>query len=239
MKFAKFFIVCVTLSLVSCATTPGVGVRPDFEGIRLTMIAVPSTYSTTTFGLRAYERRGVERAYELAATRWLMHRGIAVIDAQTLKSHLTRQGVSRASQDELDLKKPLTDYFEAESTERKTQAVRALWDRGALPTRALLFTEVVYQSEGYCQDTEVVGPHHIVTGDAASDHPCIISHFQAKLIDAQTGATMWHNRALIEHRVTVSIEARARTIDQAIHQTFSGPFGFASLIDVSRQSSTR
>ncbi len=232
MKFVGILI--MALFSFSCASPNTVGVRPEFETSRVKTIAMMPTYSVGGFGMTAREREIVERMYEFETIYWLEAQGFEVVRPDELQAAVQDRESQELYDEVVELDHSLNRYFEdappqAESIERTS--LRELWTRKALPTRAILFTEVVYQTDGTCRTaasehteySEVVGP-------AESDQPCIISHFQAKLVDAESGVTMWHNRMLRELRGDLTPLHRAENIGAVVETTFAGPYGITPFI---------
>lgn len=190
------------------------------------------TYSVGGFGMTEREREIVERTYQIQTIRWLEAHGFAVIEPDELATQFSSEDSRALYLEIVDLNESLDTYFEGVSGIESIEltSLKELWEQGELPSKTLLFSEVVYQSDGICRIraseftelSEVIGPSE-ETG------PCIISHFQAKLVDAESGATMWHNRMLREVRVETSPRQRAENIEAVVKHTFTGPHGLTTL----------
>lgn len=225
--------------LLSCASGPQTGVRTDFQQVELESVAVAPFYERGSFGLDTDRRQQLRDEYERAAVDALEASGFEVVDAQTLRHHLTERDAWRDFEDGVSLRSALTGYFEPgdDGTRRSIEiaTIQDLADAGTLPVDALLFGEIVYHSRGTCRHrADDHNPYaRVTTGPATPDElprPCISSHFQAKLVDAGTGYTMWFNRTFIEtHTDYVDRDVGLQTIARTVRATLTEDGGLTSL----------
>lgn len=225
--------------VAACASAPDIGVRDDFEENRVTSVAIVPFYSSASFGLPASQLRDIEEAYERAAHQSLRRQGFQVVDARTLRHHLTEHDRWRDFEDGIRLRTGLTHYFEPDPRRDRQSieitTIRHLATDGLLPADTLLFGEVIYHSQGHCReqaDDHVDLAHLSVTDSAPSNapRPCVTSHFRAKLVEATTGRTMWLNQMLVEtHTGQVDADTVTNTIGLAVDFTFENDDGLTPL----------
>lgn len=229
----------LTMFAISCASGPDTGVRADFEQRQVDRVAVVPFYSSSTFGIDAELFDTIHDQYEQAAVEALSMQGFDVVGSQTLRHQMTELDMWDDFRDGIRLRQSLEAYFEPapagsnDSIEIRT--VRQLASQGGLPARALLFGEIVYHSQGTCR--EKASDHNSyaelqITSSAPSllPRPCVSSHFQAKLVDAATGHTMWFNRVFIEtHSGNTDDATVSDTITAAVHATIAGDDGPATI----------
>lgn len=224
----------------ACATTPATGIRGNYRKSQLQSTALLPFFATSRFGLsdEQFDRR-FDWA-EQTAVEWLQERGVDVtppdetrsfLQAQSRWRHFAADGIFRSA---LDLS------FESaprrESRQTQTDLLQKLHQTDQLPARFVLFGELVYQTSGTCTtlaDDYTDRAQVVVTPDAPADlpRPCIVSHFQARLVDAETGSTVWYNRRLREVHVPELTEKWVRTnIRNVVLDTLGGRDGLDRIV---------
>jgi hypothetical protein len=238
----------LALSVVvsACATAPQVGVRASYQGASVATIALVPFYALASFGLEDDALKELMRSYEEAATRWLSRRGFEVIDSRSFEHHLTELGVWHEFREGVLLREALTAYFEPTerglATSIEVATLKRFAEQGLLPAPSLFFGELIYHSDGLCQNDPRRFTSYAqtqVTREAPGDYPrpCVTSHFQAKLVDASSGHTMWYNRMLLEtHSDRVDSQLIESTIAAAVQQTLASPRGIDRLLPGGREA---
>ncbi len=208
---ASLLLVLATATFVSCAPSAMVkddtGVRSDFHPTLLKEVAVLPFFSTEPFGLSETEQEKVLSFYESVARDELKKLGVEVTDTKALQSV-----TSVAPQDVragLNLTQPLDSLFETLPPERQIAPERRAFLKEyarKAGVQTVLLGQVVYHTSATCPT--VVGSQysqHVVhvggkSAPADVSVPCAVAHFQGKLVNAETGKTIWFNRALREAR---------------------------------------
>jgi hypothetical protein len=177
------------------------------------------------------------RDAESRAVAYLSSRGVDVVTPDALRATLEEAGALERYVEGTPSSRPLDRAFErtpdgAEAIEVAT--LRALAE--ALPPRPILFLELVYYSQATCLTRADEDSRDAVVRvrDGAPDsfpRPCLVGHLQAKLVEHSTGATMWHNRVLLEDHVP-SIDDPARTshMDTLVATLLGGDRGIQTLV---------
>lgn len=226
----------LTLLFGACATAPRVGVREDFAQVTVTSVAAAPLFATSQFGLDGARFASVRETYERAVAQDLRSLGFEVVTPDELHAQLEARGALDQLEDISTFRNGLSGYFEPRPGEREPREVlvlRALHADGALPASTLFVGEIAYQSAGVCtsdprehnQLAQVFVGGKPARGDLAAS-PCVVSHFQAKLVDGETGRTMWQNRFLRELRVAeVTPDVLAENIAATVHTVILGEFG--------------
>lgn len=228
-------LVVVALAITGCATTPSVGVRQDYARHTLRSVAVTPATSQSRFGMRESEWQTIRATYERQTLEELSRLGLRVVSPDQLERDLRARGAWQTFTEVLVPRGEIESRFEPtlwdEEPPLEVVALRKLHADSALPAEAVLVTEIVYQSEGTCdEDPREYSRHAVVVGDPEVASPCIVSHFEAKLVDPATGSTMWHNRQLRERRVPeVDRQARITNIRETVTATIAGPHGLGPL----------
>ena len=224
--------------LPACASTPDTGVRKNFEQAQIRSVAIVPFYSRASFGMDRQKISEVRETYEAVATATLREQGFEVIDPRAFRQHLVELGLWEQFTDGIYLRRSLTTYFEPGSSQTPSVEVltlAALAADDAFPVEALLFGELIYHTQGSCQgspDRFTPYAQLTVTSGAPDSYPrpCVSSHFQAKLVDAQSGHTMWFNRMFHEtHSRHIDDEIARRNITQAVRATIAERAGLESL----------
>lgn len=232
------------LVATGCASTPEVGVRPTFADARVTQVAVLPFYSTSRFSKPPEQHAEILELYQTTAEQWLVEQGFDVVGAEALRAHLEANEALQTLEDGIALRGPLDHYFEPQEdgpVGMEVETLRGLHAAGKLPTDVVLLGEVVYQTDTACRvpTSEYTDYARVITqpdGEPSStgtpeaagsgEVGCVVSHFQAKLVDARTGRTMWHNRFLRELRdPPITEEKRIANIAETVATTLGGDHG--------------
>lgn len=238
-------LIALALGLLACSATPDkkLGLRPGYEQLAVKRVAIVPFYSTGTFGLEDDKLKATISAYERACAEWLINQGFQVLKPEEFRAHLERRSVWKEFQDGVELSLPLWRYFEpgADPTNQTTEVVtlRKLAQAKALPTKTVLVGEIVYQTETTCTQSADGSNTHasvVVSPSAPDDYPrpCIVSHFQAKLVDTDRGDTIWYSRKLREyHDAKLDDGKRQANISEVVALTLGGPYGLDVLSSAS------
>ncbi|QDG49782.1 hypothetical protein FIV42_03220 [Persicimonas caeni] len=212
--------------------------RPDFEQRHVPRVAVAPFYSMGTFSLPADELDEALRSSEEAAIQALEADGFEVVGPRALRQHLAENDAAKAFDEGVLLRSELSNYFEpardAGRPSLEVATIQKLYKEGKLPAEALLFGEVVYHTRTECRvDPTLYNDHADIAGASQTTEeagsPCIVSHFQAKLVYAPTGETMWFNRKLLQTNTgEASLEAARANLTETVGRTLSGPEGLRS-----------
>jgi hypothetical protein len=223
--------------LCGCATTQRYGVRPGFESARFQELVVVPFYSVSPFGLDADRRNEIARAYELQSSVWLRARGVRVLGSDAFWNALDeQQNLRREFTDGLDFTRPLDLLFEDDgSIQRSLEAAvaRAVVNATTLP-KIWLLGEVVYHSRGTCRERAGESDRVrviIASGDGKNPHACVTTHFHARLVDADSGRTIWFGSSLIELRFeNTNDNVSLKAIETAVRSTYSGANGVETVL---------
>ncbi|RAL25414.1 hypothetical protein DL240_04165 [Lujinxingia litoralis] len=242
MMLTRKLLLLFSLALLTlaCASTPDVGVRHDYRSARVRSVAVVPFYAVGTFGLGDDEFELLRLTYQAQAIAWLQKMGFEVMEPEALQHHLSHHELREIFEEGVLLRSALTSYFEP-SNDGQTPGVevltlRTLARQEALPTDTLLIGQIVYHSRGTCrQAPDAFTPYArtSATADTPAGYPrpCVVSHFQAKLVDIHTGHTMWFNRM---HRESygrqINEDLTLHNITRTIQDTLGEGSGLEELI---------
>ncbi len=225
----------MVMAASACATAPKTGVRPAFEQKKVHRVAVVPFYSLSHFSLSDQQLADLLHQSEQAAVEALKADGFEVIEPRAFRQQLAEAGVAHTFDDGVLLRNDLSFYFEparqSGAPALEVATLQKLYQQGKLPAEALLFGEVVYHTRTECQDDATKYNSHAVVSRPDSSKsdgptPCIVSHFQAKLVYAPTGETMWFNRMLLQTDTDQpTADAGRRNMSQAVARTLTGPDG--------------
>ncbi len=229
-------LLATCLLATACATTPALGVRPEFKARAVSSLSIAPAYATSSFGLATDSLDSTLRDAESRAVSYLTSRGFDVIDPATLRASLEERDAWTRFSEGAPSTRPLDRAFErtpdgAEAVEVTT--LRELSD--TLPDRPVLFLELVYYSEVSCiARADEQAPRAVVrVRPGAPDsfpRPCVVGHLQAKLVESGSGVTMWHNRVLLEdHLPGVDDPSRAVHMDALVAMLLGGDDGLENL----------
>ncbi len=222
----------------ACAGPQAVGVRDSFRDANVDQITVVRFYSTSSFGLtpEALDERML--SYEEATIAWLTNAGVKVHSPEDLTQRLEERALLQTYQDGVALERPLAELFEpgSEQAPLESTTLKAIASQGGFPSSALFFAEVVYQTTGTCEgNAKEFNSRAVIlppVDGAEPPTPCVVSHLEAKLVDATSGATMWHNRMLVEQWFKLDEDGAVirQTIVRAVELTLDGPQGVSPLL---------
>ena len=194
-------------------------------------------YSSSAASSSLQEREAIEALYTTQTIESLERLGFEVVSPEALTQGLVEAGAWEAYEAGLTFRHSLNRYFlDLPRTEApEIDALLRLGELGVLPEGAMLFGEVVYQSETTCRvyADETVS-FAVVEGTSRGDGDgvaCVVSHVQSTLIEAKTARMMWINRALVElHVETLDEDARVRGVARAVQRVYEGEGGLAEFI---------
>lgn len=242
---ATLYLMLVLLLAVSgCATTSGegpeLGIRAGYEALNVQRVAVLHVVPESSWGLDDAQLLALLATYETRSTAGLEGLGLEVVDhdavAQALKGTPFQDRLGEA----LDIDRSLGELFEdggdVPSADERLSTVTAIGEH--LGVQAVFLARVVYHTEALCDgtnDSEYTPYVILPDGEPEDDRvPCVVSHFEAKLVDARTGKTIWYNRALREVRARSSDSAHPNattnaeaTVDLVLHE---GPTSLQVLV---------
>lgn len=228
-------------ALAGCRTATPVGVRPEFRQANVQSVVIVPFYQLSSFGAADEERELIKEAYHTRTQRWLTANGFEVTSPQEFQQILTERGAWQTYQDGVILRDSLEVYFEPADADAVNAAaevitLQELAEAGALPKGRLLYGEIVYQSDATCRTS--VSPRdrfssmevHPEAKGMLPPRPCVLAHFQAKLVDPTSGRTMWYNRHLLEYQVSeVDTDAILTAIERVIDAVLGTKKGLLSL----------
>ncbi|RDV39666.1 hypothetical protein DV096_03625 [Bradymonadaceae bacterium TMQ3] len=223
-----------------CASTPDVGVRDDYRSARVRSVAVVPFYASGTFGMPTAHFEPLRMAYQAQAMAWLEDMGFEVIAPDALENHLRERELWEIFDEGVALHGSLHRYFEPvdDQTEPRVEVLtlRTINEQDALPADTLLVGQIVYHSRGICRQSPSSFTRYARTSSTADaptefPRPCVISHFQAKLIDTRTGHTMWFNRMYREfYSRQLNEDITQRNIARTIADTLGDGSGLTELL---------
>lgn len=218
------------------------GMRAGFAPAPDTLVSLSPFYSLSSFSLSPSQHAQMLEDYEAAAAQALAERGYQVKSARQLEHELTEQGLWQEYLQGATLEHDLARYFEpgpqVASVLPAQTLKRLAANQEGLGRSLVLFGQVVYHSHGICQRSASqalrLAPHVEVRrapdAPATLPSPCVVSHFQAKLVEATSGETLWYNKSLLEHYVRNATEqARAQNIKAVVRRVLLGEDGLAGV----------
>jgi hypothetical protein len=195
-----------------CATSADAkaetGIRSGFETVTIGRVAVMPFVTSDAFSMTREARDELVARYEQSAEARLEALGFDFVTAGEIRDGLEPE--TRTQQlARLDLDKPLVELFESTSSEDgaleddRLVFIREIAEKMKVDT--VLIGQVVYHTDAMCSgDGSRFTPHVVYEpGEPTAPGarvPCAVSHFEAKLVHAKTGDTVWYNRALREVR---------------------------------------
>lgn len=205
----------LTLLVGSGCATPRGGMEEVPMGLRdgvlpgsVGRIAILPFAPSDPFGMEPEAQTLMLARYEASAARELGALGFELLSVEELRQGLASDE-ARAELKRLRIDRPLPELFEPDRRQDgaleddRHVLLRELGRR--LEVRTALVGQVIYHTEAVCQGREpnpYANEVAYVTGPPEGDVrvPCVVSHFEAKLVDLETGRTLWYNRALRELR---------------------------------------
>ena len=176
---------------------------------------------------------------ESVVVEWLGERGIRVLPPDRTRDQLVQAKKWEHFTGGGLLRRDLSNSFESaarpQQKESQTQLVRELRAGGEFGTRYVLFGELLYHTTGTCRtrgDQYTDRARVVIAKDAADTlpRPCVVTHFQARLVDADTGTTVWYNRRMRElHARKVEDSHERENIRQVVQTTIAGSDGLGKI----------
>ena len=223
----------------ACATSPDLGARSGYTGATVSRITVAPMYASSSLGApeTLLERR-LELA-ELSAVEALGTFGYRVMGPDQLQASLDREHRWQDYLDGVLLRDDLEDHFEAEprTGEPRLESTSITELADALPTRYVLFGQLVYHTTTTCRvDPVAYQPLAVVEpADATLPSPCAISHVAFKLVDARSGQTMWFNKVFLESRGDDGEELARHNLSRAVAEALVGARGLPHFFEPSAE----
>lgn len=216
------------------------GVRAEYRQSTVTRATVLPFFTLSTFGHDNDDLDARLRWAERAALDWLEKHGIRAEPPEQTRQKLAAASTWNHFTDGGIFVRNLAESFESsprrQRRETQTDLLRKLRTDGHLDHRFVLFGEIVYQTSGTCHTRadEHASRAEVVLAPGAPDsppRPCVVSHFRARLVDADTGATVWYNRRMRElYPPNVDESSIRRNIRTVIFQTLGGDGGLSKLV---------
>lgn len=238
---AVWFMLGLLLCLsVACATVPKIGVRGDYKKSRLATSALVPFFALSQFSLSKEALQERLDWAESTALQWLRERDVDVVPPRKTRQSL--QAVSRWGPFDHNgiFRSDLSRSFENSDDEKnatQTERIQELWSKEYLPDRYILLGEILYHTTGTCEteaDDYTKRANVVVAPKAPKKlpRPCVVTHFQARLVDAKTGSTVWYNRRMRELHVPALNESWTRkNVRGVVIETLGGSDGLTKLIN--------
>lgn len=224
-------VLSTAVLLSSCSTAPPTGIRKEFHDHQIQTIAVVPFYSRANFSIDPAELDKLRHVYEAAATSALRAEGFEVIDPRAFRQHLDNHELLAPFTEGIRLHGSLRHYFESSEHAPipfEVQTLRTL-SASPFPFNTLLFGEIVYQTAGMCRISATTANSFATTrtlpgAPLSFPRHCVVSHFQAKLVDVQSGETIWFNHSLLEtYARSIEEEVIDNNISSVVNATFRTP----------------
>ncbi len=235
-------ILLASLAGAGCASTPATGVQPDYRSASIRGSALLPFFARGTYSLG---RDAVDKRLEVAqrtAVRWLRDRGVGVQEPERSRELLREAEVEAPMASGGRLRVDLSTLLESADNPQRRQlhrrALRAVGEVDRL-RRYLLLGELLYHTVTQCRDRADaydLRARVVVVDDAKRSfpRPCIVTHFQARLVDTRKQQTVWFNRTFRElHPDEISTKTVARNIRAAVRTTLEGSGGLGSVVGAS------
>lgn len=230
--------IAALLISLGCASAPQIGVREAYQQKTIQRVAVVPFYTLGSFSLSADQLEHILEGAQQAAVSTLEMNGFEVISPEELMAQLSAAQAADTFHDGVLLRRDLDLYFEAidaaEEPPLEVQTVAELSRRGVLKVDALLFGQVVYHTRTTCdEDPTEYTTRAVIIGEksttSAAPSPCVVSHFQGKLVHLPSGGTMWFNRVYLQTFLDASssdeaLQAR-QNIAEVVGRTLQGSNG--------------
>lgn len=226
-----------------CATDTDLrpGLRPPVDHrVGVDRVAVAPFVTESDFGLPSTELRRRLAWAERAAYRRLRAMGADAVPARRMRARLRRNDALAPFRTGGMLHDELNESFEGARAPEKTAAqfgkLSKLDRRDVLPSRYVLFGELVYHTETECRTRadRFTSWSSIVVRPAAPPRgarPCLVTHFRARLVDARAKRTLWFGRHLVEHHVGEFHSGdRRMNVESAVDRTLNDPRGLSRLL---------
>lgn len=192
-------------------------------------------------GLDPEELEKFHARYESVTVAKLEQLGFEVISPEAFSQSLVEHDAWQLYEDGWTFRHALEDYFRNSDGAQpaiEVLTLRALAKKGVLASNVVLFGEVVYQSQTRCivlADEQVAFAvvdrvEGVEIKKGADGNPCVVSHLQGVLVDANSEQVMWTNQGLVElHVAEHSEQSVALTIERVVDLVFAGEQGLLAL----------
>lgn len=229
-----------SFAATACATAPQLGVRGEYRQSNVTRATVLPFFTLSTFGHDDDDLDARLRWAERAALDWLEEHGVRAEPPEKTRQKLTEAAAWNHFTDGGIFVRNLAESFESsprrQRRETQTDLLRTLRAQRHVGDQFVLFGEIVYQTSGTCHTRadEHATRVEVAVAPGAPDsppRPCVVTHFRARLVDADSGATVWYNRRMRELYLPnvdeSSIQSNIRTV---VFQTLGADDGLSKLV---------
>ena len=218
------------LFFVGCGAAQKVGVRKTFKNRTVERVAVIDVYATGQFSLDDDAFAALRDTYVAATEATLSELGFSVVTTKEFESSFESPEARERFWGGIPTHNSLEPMFERNRGEVGTEAETVIAFSKQLPANALFIAEVVYFTQGVCDSKTTDYTTHVVIEPEGvrTPAPCVVSHYQAKLIDSATGSTMWHNRVMLEHRGAVKPEELREVIFENVRRVLMSHDGLGN-----------
>jgi hypothetical protein len=223
-------MVALTALVVSaCATGPDLGARSGYSGATVPEITVAPFYTASNFGAPPRRIDQLLTLAELSAETALETYGYRVVSPHELQEELESADRWQDYVDSIVLRDDLQQHFEPEPQTGKPrlESERLPKMSDDLSTRYVLFGQIIYHTSTTCRvEPEDHQPLATVEPDSTPlPAPCAISHVAFKLVDAESGETMWFNQVFLETRGNGGERAAEHNLSRAVADALVGERG--------------
>lgn len=230
------------LFLCGCATSSNTGVRADYHKQPVERVAVVPFYAKASFGLDESQLDSVLDSSQKAAVETLRAEGFEVVEPEVFRDHLAQHEAESKFDDGVLLRSSLSNYFEPSDSEDERASlevatVTELYEEDKLPGDALFFGELVYHTRAECRsdpsqyNERAEVSYHTEQARRADSSPCLVSHIRVKLVDAESGETMWVNNKLLQtHAAREGATSGPEHAAEAVTRTLGGDQGLQGLV---------
>ena len=248
VRFFAYSVVAVLLTVSGCASHFGtapedeaLGVRDGIERVEIRSVAVAYIGSDGSFGLSEADLTAMIAIYEDRTVRRLRDAKLQVLTRESVAKAVEGTSLAGTLDERLNIDRSLSEIFETAAPspgidDERVEAVRELGR--TLGVDAIFLGQVVYHTTAQCDATTYSGYTPFVAHEGSPPKgervPCAISHYEAKLLDATNGRTIWYNRALRELRaaredapVPDLVKNANATVDLVV---WDGPAGFQVVV---------
>lgn len=218
------------IAAAGCASAPRAGVRTEYEGRAVTRVAVAPTFSVDSMSISSSERDVIDAVVDSEISVWLKRHEFEISTPAQVVATLKNQNAWQGVKDAYYRDVALNDLFEIGAPEFAGVEITTTKNlSGVFPAKNLLIAQVLYQADATCrQDPTVYVPYAVVQQADQADS-CVVTHIEAKLVDVDTGRTVWQNRAYVEVRGQASPQSRRTNIRNAVNWLLGSSVGLLTL----------
>lgn len=198
-------------------------------------MAVAPFYARSRFGLESNRLRTLLELAESHTVEQLRAEGFELVEPTRLEDELD----GAPSWHELwrtlrarDLEQAFEPSPSEDDPPREATRLQNLYRRGRLEWRFVLFGELVYHTATTCRVRAEASRLYVRVGEArrSEEAPrCVVTHLQARIVDARTGRTVWFNRRLREFYLTPSVDGERENLRETIDLVLGGDDGLGPL----------